>query len=556
MPDVPFISCMGESGLLVELGTTLSEQTNTRVHALRRTLAELDLAGIVDLVPAYSSLLVRFDPLRLDEHELRAIISRLADKPDVAAGGTTRHVIVPVKYGGEYGPDLEELARLHGLTAEEAVRLHTTTLFQVYFLGFMPGFAYMGKVPGKLATGRLSTPRTAVPAGSVGIAGEQTGVYPFVSPGGWRIIGRTALKVWDSTSESPALFSAGDHVRFAATDEEPAPPPRQGGDGRRLAPTFRVISAGALSTIQDLGRPGHGSLGICQGGAFDRESTRLANTLVGNQEGAALLELTWSGPELLALRPTTIALTGADLGCQIDGRPVPLGVSWFVRAGSSIRFTPGQRGGLRAYLAVAGGFRAQEVLGSASTYLPAALGGLNGRALKTGDELETMPTLHPPAFFAGRVHSLPLRSAGGAGAVTELKFTRFTGTGGVTNAVCDAFTHTTWRVTEQSDRMGSRLRAAVAGLPKSTAGELLSFGVVRGAIQIPPSGEPLLLNVDHQTTGGYPLLGVVAEADWGLVAQLRPGDEVRFTQVSVEQARRDLSASMQRLDRSVGRLSG
>lgn len=212
--EVPPIEPMGEAAVLVTLGAGISAQTTSRVLALRRAVLAAGPAGITDLVPAYATLLIRFDPLQTDPETLGAQIASLAavltpDEPEVG-----RVVEIPVAYGGTDGPDLAEVARHAGLSASEVIDHHAAGHYTVAFLGFLPGFPYLLGLHSRIHCPRLETPRQRVPAGSVGIAGAQTGIYPLDSPGGWRIIGRTEMPLFDPGVEPPALLKPGDRVRF------------------------------------------------------------------------------------------------------------------------------------------------------------------------------------------------------------------------------------------------------------------------------------------------------------------------------------------------------
>lgn len=184
---------------------------------VRRLLGRLDQnppEGVDDVSPVYASLLVRFDPLRVEPEALEAAVRRLLVDLEDEPLEAPRRVEIPVRYGGEDGPDLPDVARHAGLTPEAVVALHAGTRYEVHFLGFTPGFAYLGTVPDPIACPRLSEPRRSVPAGSVGIAGAQTGVYPDATPGGWRLIGRTPLTMFDPRREPMSLLLPGDEVRF------------------------------------------------------------------------------------------------------------------------------------------------------------------------------------------------------------------------------------------------------------------------------------------------------------------------------------------------------
>lgn len=211
----------GESGLVVEFGKSIDPVVNARVHRtaalINRTLGEY----VREVVPTYRSLLVYFDPLVITRQELSKKISSLITVDDCAEAiaGEKEIIEIPVCYGGEYGPDIGFVARHNGLTVEEVINIHTSTPYQVYMIGFTPGFPYLGGMSEKIAAPRLEKPRTLIPAGSVGIAGSQTGFYPTASPGGWRLIGRTPVKGFDKDSPHPFPFKPGVYLRFVSVSE-------------------------------------------------------------------------------------------------------------------------------------------------------------------------------------------------------------------------------------------------------------------------------------------------------------------------------------------------
>ena len=195
-------------------------ESHDQVRRLLRLLELEPIAGVRNLHPAYCSLLVKFDPLTLGHSELQEVLRGYLARMEKLALPEPRRLEIPVCYGGEYGPDLKEVAETHGLTAAQAIELHTSIDYVVYFLGFAPGFAYLGELPEALVTSRLATPRRSVPAGSVGIAGSQTGVYPIATPGGWRLLGRTPVKMFQPDRAEMSLLSIGDRVRFVPISRE------------------------------------------------------------------------------------------------------------------------------------------------------------------------------------------------------------------------------------------------------------------------------------------------------------------------------------------------
>jgi KipI family sensor histidine kinase inhibitor len=220
----PRIEAFGESALLVTFGEEIDRGLNRRARALAFAVDALRVgdARFRRAVAAYASVLVPFDALAIDLEEARSAVADLLAGLDAApaepATSEYRLVEIPVAYGGDDGPDLDDVAALHELRPADVVELHANREYEVFFLGFAPGFAYLGTLPERLVMPRLATPRVRVPAGSVGIAGAQTGVYPFAMPGGWRLIGRTHAPMWDLTRDSPALLRPGDRVRFVPTN--------------------------------------------------------------------------------------------------------------------------------------------------------------------------------------------------------------------------------------------------------------------------------------------------------------------------------------------------
>jgi antagonist of KipI len=286
-----------------------------------------------------------------------------------------------------------------------------------------------------------------------------------------------------------------------------------------------VVRAGMLTTVQDLGRRGHRSAGVPLGGAMDALALRMANLLVGNPEHAAVLEFTLTGPELTFSSDTTVAVGGGDFGGPPRWQPVR------IRAGEQVKFGAA-RSGCRGYLAVAGGLEVPTVLGSRSTYLRAVLGGFEGRALRDGDRLHAGESARQ---FVGNWHIderlLPAYSS--APTVRTVRGAQAGEFGG-------GLEEMEFKVTPKSDRMGVRL--AGPAVARATTGELLSSVVVPGTVQVPPDGQPIVLMADAQTIGGYAQIAHVITVDLPLVAQLRPGDAIRFETVTLAEAHRLLLA--------------
>jgi biotin-dependent carboxylase-like uncharacterized protein len=297
-------------------------------------------------------------------------------------------------------------------------------------------------------------------------------------------------------------------------------------------PVIEVLRAGALTTVQDLGRPGWRSSGVPCGGAFDPWSARTANRLVGNPDDAALLEVTLTGPELRFSEAAVVAWVGDPFECELDGRAAPAGASLAAAPGGTLRMR-GTRAGVRAWLAVAGGLAVEPRLGSSATELSARFGGLSGRALQSGDRLEC-----PPAPARASRRGL------GAGFLRELVGPVLRIVPGpderlVAGMGARELATRTFTVGVHSDRRGIRLEGSPLGLAAQV--ELRSQGILPGAVQLPPSGDPILLGVDAPVTGGYPWIAQVVAADAGRLAHLAPGASVRFEIVDFAAAERALA---------------
>ena len=211
-------SAASDRSLLVLFGNEISPAIHHEVLRLLRAFESPPL-GILNLHPGFASVLIDFDLRRMDHTAVEELVRNRLARVENASVGAVRKVEIPVRYGGEWGPDLEDVARHAGIAPGEVIHLHSGAAYLVYFLGFSPGFPYLGGLPSVLATPRLAVPRKSVPAGSVAIGGSQTGIYPMESPGGWRIIGKASIRLFDLAADPPALLRAGDRVRFV---EQPA----------------------------------------------------------------------------------------------------------------------------------------------------------------------------------------------------------------------------------------------------------------------------------------------------------------------------------------------
>ena len=209
-----------DQSLLVNLGEKITFDVHERIVKLLRLLEAKPIPGVRNLHPAYCSLLLQFDPFELNHHELELVLREYLSRLEAVPLSSPRQIEIPVCYGGEFGPDLYSVAAKHEMSPDEVIELQASATYVVYFLGFVPGFAYLGGLPEKLSTPRLATPRKMVPPGSLGIAGNQAGVYPFGTPGGWNLIGRTPVAIFQPGRRDMSLLSTGDSVQFSPISPE------------------------------------------------------------------------------------------------------------------------------------------------------------------------------------------------------------------------------------------------------------------------------------------------------------------------------------------------
>jgi KipI family sensor histidine kinase inhibitor len=456
-----------------------------------------------------------------DADTWRAFLSALPTGPDTTDAGNRRMVAGPVEVPTVFdGPDLEEVAALVGTDVTAVVEQLCGAALQVAFIGFSPGFPYLVGLPEGLArVPRRPSPRTEVPAGSVALAGGFAGIYPQTTPGGWRLVGRTALQLFDPESPPFARLRAGDRVRLTAlVGGRTYDPQRDTGHTRRPIETrsqraVQVVDPGLFTTVQDAGRAGVAGLGVPRAGPCDPDAMRLANRLAGNDDAAAALEITASGPRLWFGSAGHVTVVGpgpeavevsVDDRPTVDSAPVPVAAGQTVTVG---RVTDG----FRAYLAASGGFTIPAVVGSRSSDV---LSGLGPGPLRAGDRLPLGPPVRP------RGSLLP-------GTRTDRPTVRvLAGPHPFPPDAIEALVATQWTVSTSSSRIGIRLENASRRLPPGAA--IPSTGMVTGAVQVPPDGRPIVLMPDHATVGGYPVVATVIGADLGVLGQLAPGDGLRF----------------------------
>lgn len=516
---------LGDSAWMFISGAADRGHSLQLILRLRRLIGLNMIPQIHDVVSSFDTIAVHFDPsdgeMVLDH--LTSLDLDQACDADAVRGYT---ITVPVVYGGDYGPDLQTLADARSLTAADVARIHSEAEYTVAAIGFAPGFPYLYGLPEILHHPRRPSPRS-VPAGSVAIAGDQAGIYPFASQGGWHVLGRTPLQLFDPHREDPSLLHPGDKVKFVTVDRWEAQDAVSPGDPATSG-DIRILEPGALSSIQAGPRLGFQRFGVSPGGAADPVAACVANRLVGNPEDAALLECTMTGALLLFEQSAKVAWVGWKH--ESAGKPHEL------KAGSRLDLR-GPMSHLRGYLAVAGGFDVPSLMGSCATDLRSHFGGHGGRALRSGDWLHIGKTPEQPRPDSGSWRVSWPRSEG---YLTELRYVRGVQADWFCAEAHQALQQSFYEISPASDRMGCRLKGEKLQLIEPR--DMVSQPVVAGSIQVPPDGQPIVLLCERQTIGGYPQIGHVISADLPKLARAWPGTRIHFREVDLDEARRAWAA--------------
>ena len=528
------------------------------------------LQAIVEIIPAARTLLVRFDPAFADENTLETQIAGLKLEKGQQKSG--KLVEIPVVYDGE---DLDDVAAHLKIDREEVIRRHTESHYQVAFCGFAPGFAYLTGGDPIFNVPRRTSPRKSIPAGSVALAGKFGGVYPQPSPGGWQLIGRTDVKMFDLDRDPPSLLKPGDRVHFVDVTKDYSAHSKgttslslSRNDEAGLAKTcdkteateigkatgigktgshdnagisvpetsltpeedavFKLVTTLMPVTFQDRGRLFQSSQGLSPSGALDQKAMANANRLVGNPREQPVLEFTYGNARMKALQPSVIAFTGANLPITVKSangtvfvfeKNTPLAIDEGDEIILGRPFT-----GFRSYMALRGGFKVEPVLKSASFD---SLSNLGPKPLVAGDKvfIANDSPLQPVLLSLDDPYSLPE-----AGDKVVLDVVMGPRTDWFTEQSITMFLEKPWQVTAASNRIGIRLQSD-AHLERSRSDELPSEGTVTGAIEVPANGEPVLFLRDRPVTGGYPVIANLVEDQIDLAAQIPIGAFIKFRAV-------------------------
>ena len=559
------IVAASEDSLQIQFEQKICPEVNHQISAFCQAfeLMTKDMPEIIEIVPTYCAVSIYFDEKSASPELIRKVALEVLEKMDDKEGSGVRAgegdlpeggriISIPVCYEDqEFAPDLEKVCAHAKMTKEEVIRLHSASDYLIYMMGFLPGFPYLGGMDERLNTPRLESPRTKIPAGSLAIGGAQTGLYPVESPGGWNIIGRTPLELFDLSRNPQFLYRAGDKIRFVpvsrqefdhfdedrwmkeefgalvtATAASTAPCKKESlvcGGG------IKILEAGLLTTVQDSGTRGFQKYGISQSGAMDQISFRLANRLCGNDQNAACLETTLSGPTLTFVNEFDFVLTGAVFeAATLDGQNIEMNKKYHAAAGSMLSCGIASKG-LRSYIAFSGGILVPELFGSRSTNLKSKSGGYYGRKLESGDQLalgykKEGRAPGQNAVEPGEAELEPVVTVF-PGEILTLKCQKSSQTDFFDEECLKRFTSLVYTVAPQSDRMGIRFTGESLNCGKT---DIISDAIPLGAVQITSAGLPVVMASDRQTTGGYAKIACVKKESMCCLAQALPGTKIRF----------------------------
>lgn len=514
----------------------------------------IDVLRNYEIVPTYCSVSIFFDLAETSFSAVKfftAYVLKKIEQADINESFSSKIINVPVCYENEdFSPDLENVSSYTGLSKEEIIKIHSSEDYLIYMMGFLPGFPYLGGMDERLEVPRLETPRTRIPAGSVAIGGKQTGIYPVDSPGGWQIIGRTPLRLFDAERNPSFLYEPGDKIRFV-------PITRQEYDSfkeeiwlkknfSRVIKTnnssnklkersvcgsgLKILDGGILTTVQDSGVFGFQKYGIGQSGVMDMESYLLANRICGNEEKTACLETTLKGPDIRFICPCDFVITGAVFeNATLNGNPITMNKKIHADKDSILSCGYASKG-LRSYIAFSGGILVPKIFGSSSTNLKSKLGGYYGRCLANGDEIalgmQELPVIYPEelkiqnSFFNQFEEVLTIEC------LKSSQYDFFS-----MNSV-KTFTEAIYTVSAQSDRMGIRFEGESLNCGNT---DIISDAIPFGAVQITSAGFPVVMAADRQTTGGYAKIACVTRNSMCKLAQAIPGTKVKFKILNEEE---------------------
>lgn len=479
--DVRFIN---EQTIMIYFENKISEETYRNVTAMVRWIREKEILEIQDIVPSYRAVLIYFDEQAITSSKLieNLELNKFNEKNVHAVNQTNRIIKIPVQYGGTYGPDIEEVAKHNRITVEQVIEKHTSKPYLIYMLGFMPGFPYLGGLDEQLHTPRRNQPRLKIHAGSVGIANNQTGLYPSDSPGGWQIIGRTPLKVFSSEREPMSMYEAGEWIQFYAIDEQ------------KFIQIERDISDGNF-----------------------------------NVDDWVVIEYTLIGPTIQFNTQNTFVITGGSINASLNNKTISMNSVILAEKGDILKIGAITKGA-RGYLTFGHSINVPSIAESYATHTRSSIGGFKGRKL-LADDVITVKINNDFKENIGKTIHLQDDLLPENNIIHILQGPQFEAFSEEARA---KIVNHPYLITEQSDRMGYRLEGdSVAPINQA---DIISEPVALGSVQVPNDGQPIILLNDKQTIGGYTKIATVCKFDLPKLAQMKPQDTIQFKWISFQEA--------------------
>lgn len=565
LESIKFIP-LGEHALIIQWPEGIDPKTITQIWQLRQILLH---ESIRDSIVAYHSLTLVF---KAPQKDFAPWIDWVRDSwigsDQSVLGGASPNIPpdqlkepkneppkkiieIPVCYDPALAPDLEAFLKAKNISLSQLINAHTNTEYPLYFYGFQPGFMYLGGLNPDLHHPRKSVPAQSVPAGSVAIGGAQTGIYPNTAPGGWHVIGRCPIKLFDSLEPEPCLAKPGDYIKFVPinkhefqaylTESQTASHTAKTQHQAKIKfGQIEVLKSGIYSSIQDAGRFGHAALGVPQSGAMDQESYRLANELLENKENCAALEITFGGAALKFQSDTIIAITGADYSPAINQVQVAMNKPIAVNSGDVLIF--GKRNwGVRTYISVLGGVQSPKIMGSRSQYQT-----ITPEFTLTKGTLIPIPIIDNKDRSILNPHGSEINKDDG---IKVMDWSRYN-----PNAISFISSQKAVKIDQplelevligpeyhrleeqeknrlqgtftlgRNDRMGYLVQEKVS----NELQPIHTLAALPGTVQLTPGGQIIILMNDGQTTGGYPRIFQLTDKAKALLSQCAQGQKIKF----------------------------